>query len=82
MSSVKDYEIVTLLQDEEFVNEVIEQALASPDVMDELAEDIADDLSDMFEDDPRIQRKLLTHALKGDGFKQRVIQKLIGELTD
>ncbi len=30
MSSVADYEIVTLLEDEEFVNEVIEQALAQP----------------------------------------------------
>ncbi len=30
MSSVADYEIVTLLEDEEFVNEVIEQALGSP----------------------------------------------------
>ncbi len=30
MSGVADYEIVTLLEDEEFVNEVIEQALGSP----------------------------------------------------
>ncbi len=77
-----DYEIVTLLEDEEFVNEVIEQALASPEVIDELAEDIADDLADVFEDDPRIKRQLLTKALEGDGFKQRVIQQLIDELGD
>ncbi len=30
MSSVAGYEMVTLLEDEEFVNEVIEQALGSP----------------------------------------------------
>lgn len=40
------------------------------------------DLSDMFEDDPRIQRQLLIQVLEGDGFKQRVIQKLIEELRD
>ncbi len=36
-------------------------------MIDELAEDIADDLADVFEDDPRIQRQLLTRALEGDG---------------
>jgi hypothetical protein len=30
MSSMADYEIVTLLEDEGFVNEVIKQALGSP----------------------------------------------------
>ncbi len=30
MPSVADYEMVTLLEDEEFVNEVIEQAVGSP----------------------------------------------------
>ncbi len=36
-------------------------------MIDELAEDIADDLADVFEADPRIQRQLLTMALEGDG---------------
>ncbi len=82
MFEVTEYEIVTLLEDEEFVNEVIERALASPEVVDDLAEDLASSLSDVFEDDPRIQRQLLTKALEGDGFKRRVIQQLIEELGD
>ncbi len=36
-------------------------------MIDELADDIADDLADVLEDDPRIQRQLLTRALEGDG---------------
>lgn len=36
-------------------------------MIDELAEDIAGDLVDVSEDDPRIQRQLLTRALEGDG---------------
>ena len=36
-------------------------------MIDELAEDIADDLADVFEADPRIQRQSLTRALEGDG---------------
>ena len=82
MSNIAEHEIFSLLQDEKFVNEVIGQALESPDVMEELAEDIADDLSDFIEDDPRLQRQLLTQAMKKEGFKNRVIQKLVEELGD
>ena len=82
MSNIAEYEIVNLLQDEDFVNEVIGQALESPDVMDDLADDIASDLSDIIEDDPRLQRQLLTQAMNKDGFKNRVIQKLVEELQD
>ncbi len=82
MSNIAEYEIFTLLQDEKFVNEVIGQALESPDVMDELAEDIAEDLSDVIEDDPRLQRQLLTQAMNKEGFKNQVIQKLVEELRD
>jgi len=42
-------------------------------VIDELGEDIAGDLADVFEDDPRIQRQLLTRALEGDG-SFRIVQ--------
>ncbi len=82
MSNLTAYEISTLLQDEKFTNEVIEQALVHPEVMASLAEEIADELSDLMEDDPRMQRQLVSQALKTDGFKQQVIQKLIDELND
>ncbi len=81
-SAVTDRGVWNLLQDEKFVSEVIEHALASPEVMDDLAEEIADDLSDLIEDDPRIQQQLLTQAIEGDGFKERVIEKLVEELRD
>lgn len=72
MSDATHYELMHLLQDKECVNEVI----------DELAEDIADDLSDLIEDDPYLQRQLLNRAMKSEGFKERVIHKLIAELKD
>ena len=72
MSDVPEYEIMfSLLQAEKFANEVIGHALESPDVMDELAEDIAEHLSDFFEDYPG-----LSHLLNKEGFMDRVIQKL------
>ncbi len=80
--AVTDSEVSNLLQDEDFVSEVIERALASPEVLDDLAEEIADDLSDLIEDDPRIRDQFLTQAFEHDGFKDRVIEKLIDELKD
>ena len=47
MSNLAEHEIYSLLQDEDFVNEVIGKALESPDVMEELAVDIAEDLSEV-----------------------------------
>ena len=82
MSDLTTNEIATFLQDEEFTNEVIAQALARPEVTESLADDIADELSDVMDDDPRIQQRLLTEALKSDEFKQQVIEKLIEELSD
>ena len=82
MSNLTAHEITTLLQDEKFSNDVIAQALTRPEVTEALAEEIADELSDLIEDDPHIQRRLLTEALKGDGFKQQVVQKLIEEISD
>ncbi len=82
MSNLTAHEMSTLLQDEEFTNKVIDQALVSPDVMEELADDIADALSDLLEDDPQMQREFVGQALAGDGFKQQVIDKLMEELND
>ena len=82
MSNVTAHEISSLFQDEEFVNAVIEQAVEQPEVMENLAEEIAGELSDMMEDDPQLQRRLVSQALKTDGFKQQVIENLIAEISD
>ncbi len=82
MSNLTANEISTLLQDKKFAKKVINEALASPDVMEELADDIADELSDLLEDDEQLQREFMSQALAGDGFKKQVIEKLMAELND
>ena len=82
MSSGVESQAFSLLQNEEFMNEVVEQALADPDVLRDLTDDIADDLEDLLEDDPQLQRQLLTRAMQDDGFKKQVIQKLVEEFSD
>ncbi len=82
MSNETSNEITTLLQDEEFTNAVIQQAVASPEVVENLAAEIADELSDLVEDDPQFRNRMITEALKRDDFKQQVIDKLVEELND
>ena len=52
------------------------------DEMDDLAEDIAEDIADFIEDHPGLQRRLRARAMNKEGFKSRVIRKLIEELRD
>ena len=82
MSNLTTSEISTFLQDEEFTNGVIKRAVASPEVIENLAEEIADELSDFMEDDPQFRNRLVTEALKRDDFRQQVIDKLVEEIND
>lgn len=82
MSNLTTNDISTFLQDEKFTNEVIKQAVANPEVIEDLAEEIADELSDFMDDDPQFRHRLISQALKRDGFKQQVIDKLIEEIND
>ncbi len=82
MSNETTNDISTLLQDEEFTNEVIQQAVASPEVVENLAADIADEISDFMEDNPQFRNRLVTEALKRDDFRQQVIDKLVEEIND
>ncbi len=82
MSNLTTNEISTFLQDEEFTNEVIKQAVASPEVVENLAADIADEISDFMEDNPQFRNRLVTEALNRDEFRQQVIDKLVEEIND
>ena len=61
---------------------MIKRAVASPEVIENLAEEIADELSDFMEDDPQFRNRLVTEALKRDDFRQQVIDKLVEEIND
>lgn len=48
----------------------------------ELAEDIADELSEQMEDDPELRRKIVDAAVANPEFKKRIVKKLVEELSD
>lgn len=82
MVDIGKYEALKLLQDENFVKEVISKVVENPGVLDELAEDVADELADVMEDDPVIKKKIIDAAITNPDFKKRIVKELINELGD
>ena len=50
--------------------------------MSELAEDVADELEDLLEDDPSFRQKIVEAATTNSQFKTQVIRKLVEEISD
>ncbi|MDV2496559.1 MAG: hypothetical protein RX316_10195 [bacterium] len=71
-----------LLEDKKLMDEVVREALANPEVLEELAESVADEISEVIEDDPTFTQKMI-EAVKGDpGFRKQLVKALIDELGD
>ena len=73
-------DVQSLLGDEKLMDEMVKQVLDDPDAMDDLAGSIADELSDIIEDDPWLTGKLLGAAMKDSSLKKRTIKKLVDGL--
>ena len=71
-----------LLQNPELVEEIAKGVMDDPAALDELAEDIADELSDVLEDDPDFRAKIIQSALGNEAFKSRLVKKLVAEFGD
>ena len=70
-----------LLEDKKLMDEVVREALANPEVLEELAESVADEISEVIEDDPTFTQKMI-EAVKGDSvFKKHLVKALIDELN-
>ena len=71
-----------LLQNPELVEEIAKGVMDDPAALDELAEDIADELSDVLEDDPDFRAKIIQSAMGNEAFKIRLVKKLVAEFGD
>ena len=71
-----------LLQNPELVEEIAKGVMDDPAALDELAEDIADELSDVLEDDPDFRAKIIQSAMGNEAFKNRLVKKLVAEFGD
>lgn len=79
---VNTADVMKLLQDEKLVDEVVAKVVDDPEVLDDLAENIADELSDYLEDDPVIRQKIISAAVGSPGFRKRIVKELADEIGD
>jgi hypothetical protein len=82
MSLIEKEEVRELLDDQKFITELVENVVKDPDVMDELAEEVADELVNILEKDAAFKQKLVTAALSSKEFKDRVIKEVSKEIGD
>ena len=86
MGFVEKEDVQRLLQDEKFIDEIINQVVNNPEVSDLLAESIADELSKILENDVRfnkkIRKKLIDIVVANEEFKKRIVKDLIEEIGD
>ncbi len=73
---------VNFMQDETFLDEVISHIVDDPEVMDELASDMAGEIASLLEDDPSFKKKLLVAAMGSVEFKKRITKSLVEEMGD
>ena len=71
-----------LLEDPGLVEEIAKGVMEDPVTLDGLAEEIADELSDMLEDDPEIRANIIQSAMGNKAFKDRLLRKLAKKLGD
>lgn len=69
-----------LPRDEEFKTGLMERLLSSGDTENDLVEGIADEVSDIMEDDPSLRKELVVRMFKNSETKQRIIEKLVEKL--
>lgn len=81
MSDLTKAELTKLLKDEKLMGEIIDKVLSDPEVVKELAEDIANELASVLKDDPSFRLKLLGAAAKNAKFKQKLLEEVADEIA-
>ena len=71
MGLIQDGDVGRLLQDPGLMEEVVKGIVEDSNVMDSLAEDIADKLQDALQDDPDMRKRIVESAVTNDAFKKR-----------
>lgn len=75
-------DVQVLLKDEKLMGEIVKKVTEDKEVLDELASDIAGELSSAMGDDPDMKKRIIKAALASPGFKQKIIKNLVEELGD
>ena len=71
-----------LLEDPGLVEEIAKGVMEDPDALGNLAAEIADELSDVLEDDPDFRAKIIQSVMGNKTLKARLLRKLAQKLSD
>lgn len=82
MADLTKQQIAKLLKDEKLMGEIIDKVVSDPEVVKELAEDIAEELADTLKQDSGFREKLLAAAGKNASFKKRLLEEVANEIAD
>ena len=80
--SVKRKDVRKLLEDPAIVEEIAKGVMEDPEALGALAEEIADELSDLLKDDPDFWAKIIQSAMGNRTFRDRLVRKLAEERSD
>ena len=79
---IKKADVMELLGDEKLVNEVVKKIVEDPEVLDDLAEDIGEEIANYLEHDPKVRQKIINAALASPDFKKRIVKEIVDEIGD
>lgn len=82
MGFIEEADVRQMLKEDGLVDEIVSALVQDPKVLAELAEDVADELEDLLEDDPTFRKKIIEAATTNPAFKQNVIDALVAEISD
>ncbi len=82
MGFIEESDVRQMLKEDGLVDEIVSSLVEDPKVLAELADDVADELEDLLEDDPTFRKKIIEAATANPVFKQNVIDALVAEISD
>ena len=81
MGLIQDGDLGKILQDQALMEQIVSGLVEDSGTMDTLADDIADKVQDALENNADLRQQLVSAAIANDAFKQRLVGKLIEELS-
>ena len=81
MGFIQETDVGTVLADQSFMEQVVSGLVEDSKTMDNLADEIADKVQDALENDSGLRQRLVSAAISNDSFKQKLVHKLIEELS-
>jgi len=79
--NISQSDVLNLMNSKQFMNAVIKKAVDDPEIMDDLTDSIADELSDILEGNTEITSRLLEEAMTDPSTQKKIIEKCLDNLN-